>query len=163
MQRLVTVPEEREPPTWLLAGLRLVDPGAEVVYIGRGDWWVGVVATPNRHRRRFGLRLLRRQRGKWRPDPALVRQALLALQGFSVIATYTGDPTGAWIDDFARRDHEWRYQSNLSQYHLAEKELDEEPARIQAAASRIVDARGREAHRAARAPLVVPVTRGLPS
>jgi hypothetical protein len=159
----VTVPTERDAPAWVLAGLRAIDPTAEVVYVGEGRWWVGVVATPNKYRQRFGMRLLRRTRRQMRPDPAIVRQGLLACEGFSMVAEYEGDPNGAWIDDFARRDHEWRYESDKDQFLVEERFRDGERKRIEQEAHALLDAQGRDIHRSiVRGRIVVPVTRGLP-
>jgi hypothetical protein len=160
----VAVPIEREAPAWLVEQLRGVDPTVALVYMGEGRWWLGTVTTPNRHRYRTGMRLLKRTRRSAHRDPWLYRQALLTCQGFVLIAEYAGEPSGAWVDDFARRDHEWRYQSAKDQYLVEEAHEEGRDQRIQARAQGLLDAQGRDIHRSqVRGRIVVPVTRGLTS
>lgn len=157
----VAVPVERTAPAWLLAQLRRVDPTVDLVYVGEGKWWLGAVTTPTRFRYRTGMRLLRRALRSARPLAAIARQGLLVCQGFTLITEYQGDPSGAWVDDFARRDFEWRYHSDRDQYLVDERAELGRLAGIRARAEQLLGLAGRALHRMSRGRIVVPVTRGI--
>ncbi len=93
-ERLIDIPEIREPSADLLRRLRTLDSRAEVVYLGNGVWLVGRVKTES-HRRieaRSEILSLRVEDGF--PDterlPEL-RQAILKEQGFGQVVRTDGE------------------------------------------------------------------------
>lgn len=101
-QRLVhhDNPEGRQTPLLLLSMLRAMDPQIELVYVGRGVWWLGGV-RPNAERARKGEMILKQMEALQiasRSVPSIQQNIMLGkllLQGFARIATYfcQGDPT----------------------------------------------------------------------
>lgn len=81
------LPTVREPPEDVLRRLREVNPRAELVYVGEGEWWLGEVKK-NSPRRLGGLRTLERlyKQGPYNPKAAL--QARLKMQGFGFVGSY---------------------------------------------------------------------------
>lgn len=106
VRRLVDVPEERTAPTALLRALREIDPSAEIVYAGDGDWMVGRV-QPNAERYRMGAYAAGLELDNPRPNPAALRDAHLQMQGFAVVETFhfQGEPTSEVVHDFRFRSH----------------------------------------------------------
>jgi hypothetical protein len=111
VNRLVAIPQSREPPPDLLRRLRAIHPRAELVYIGDGEWWVGIV-EPNEHRRQTGARILAREWAQDHPDWGVLRMGALLVQGFSYCGSWVfdGEPTAKLVHDFAEADWMWREQ-----------------------------------------------------
>lgn len=90
LRRLVTIPEEREPPPECLAALRDVSERAEMVYAGNGLWWLGVVVddTPAVRSGEDLVDVCReRERSGKDVRVASWRKALLMCQGFRMLAS----------------------------------------------------------------------------
>ena len=130
MVRHVTVSSERDTPLDVLALLRQIDPTLELIYIGNGQWWVGAVTAPNKHRYRSGFRIMQRVLKALDPDPCLAMHAELECQGFALIAAWRGEPGGHLVDDVRRRDWEWRYDPDRSAYHEEERQHESRLARL---------------------------------
>lgn len=129
-------PSERTCPPEVLRGLRAVDPAAELLYLTRGTWLLGVVRwnwervescaktlgmiRHNVTRMEYGItpaEQTERARGN------AERQALLQLgmQGFRPIVRYAWrDPDGSMVNDFRVRD--WLYRCLAEQ--TAEAAMD---------------------------------------
>lgn len=103
-RRLVDYPGDRPPPEHLLRGLREIDPVAEMVYIGHGDWLVGRV-QPNNERYVLGAYAARLELSHPNPNLEALRDAQLQMQGFAAVATwhFEGEPTSIVVEDFRRR------------------------------------------------------------
>ena len=106
-ERLIDIPETREPSPDLLRRLRELDSRAEVVYVGNGMWYVGRVKpdAPRRITARREILNLRESDGfpdeeRW---PKL-RQALLKEQGFGVVVRekIQGEPDDILVAEFTR-------------------------------------------------------------
>lgn len=126
-------PGGRAPDPALLRDLRDIDPQAELLYLGRGFWILGVVKH-NRIAVRSAERRLKRlyqtlhtAAARFRKDPALqvewasrILQARLASWGFRPIATYQvqGWPSSEILNDFRIRD--WKHQ------HFTQREAEAE-------------------------------------
>lgn len=127
--RLIDVPVERETPLDVLAACRAIDANAELIYIGEGRWWLGSVSVPNKYRQRTGLRLLGRELRRDHPDAGVCRQGSLMVQGFALIAEYPA-ADGAMVDDFRRRDWQYRYDHNQNGFVQGELAEDRRRANI---------------------------------
>ena len=111
----VQFPRVREAPAHVVRGLRAVDPMADLLYVGEGQWVLGVV-RPNRITHAQAVRTLdsvtqtlstgARHTAETR---GAVWTAELALQGFRPVALYTTpEPTEAIVRDFQRADFLYR-------------------------------------------------------
>lgn len=156
--RLIDVPVERETPLEVLAACRVIDPSAELLYIGEGRWWLGSVSVPNRHRRRTGMRLLAREGKAAHPDAGVCRQGVLMLQGFALIGEYE-QADGALVDDFRRRDWQYRYDHDQNDYVAGERQEESRIARIGSQVREKVQLEGRSIFRRfVRGGISVPVS-----
>jgi hypothetical protein len=118
-------PSERTCPPAVLRDLRTIDPAAELLYVGRGRWWLAVVRWDWNIVRDAAkvLRLLRQgvtrmeygiawseqlERAKSNAERATMMR--LGVQGFrGPIAEYTyRDPDSRIVEDFRLRD--WNYR-----------------------------------------------------
>jgi hypothetical protein len=117
--RLTTVSTFRDAPPEVVAEFRAVDPRAELLYLGRGKWWVGLVYTniPLIQDGRRELIALGQDvdafgvnRTAW---PSL-RTAMLKSQGFRKVHLWDIDKDGNWIryERFAG-DPPWGYLLNM--------------------------------------------------
>lgn len=93
-ERLIGIPEIREPSADLLRRLRTLDSRAEVVYLGNGVWLVGRVRTESRRRidARSEILSLRVEDGF--PDTGRLpelRQSILKEQGFGQVVRTDGE------------------------------------------------------------------------
>ena len=110
--RLIHIPgQEREPSAELLARLRVLDPRAEVLYIGHGHWLLGHVNENEEHGARvtMGQRMaLRIMEGDGFPFDesrwAALRQARMYLQAFHVVSDLEiqGEPDGQLVEELRR-------------------------------------------------------------
>jgi len=147
-------PGGRTPDPSLLRDLRDIDPQAELLYLGRGFWILGVV-NPNRIAVRSAERRLKRlyqtlntATARFRKDPALqvewasrILQARLASWGFRPIATYqvAGWPGSAITNDFRIRD--WKHKHFTAREAAAEfMEATSHDAALEKKQARIVEA-----------------------
>lgn len=120
MRNHLDLAADRTPPAHVLAGLRAVDPDADLHYVGEGVWMLGVVrarsrqAEGGRPRRLSALKILQQERKKLVPDKANVLLAEAMLRDFFEIARYRvqGEPTSAIVHDFAERDWMWKYRAD---------------------------------------------------
>lgn len=149
LERAVGV--EREAPTDLLHRLRVIDPTAELVYMGRGVWWLGRV-VPNRVLRSAGDRkvgavaqVTRRRRPTAQEHRAhLVGR--LQQHGFQFTAEYAvNDPDGAILTDQQVMDFLYRTLTDGERDVLADR--DEVRRRAEAHAELTDDARATDAWR----------------
>jgi len=110
MDRLIDLPEERVCPEGLLRQLRQVDPAAELIYVGEGEWWLGVV-KPNTFRRAQGDAILGREWRKDQPSWDQLRYGQLMRQGFAFCGTWTflGEPTGQIVHEFRESTWLWTH------------------------------------------------------
>ena len=128
--------EARPTPLLLLAELRTIDPRAELVYVGGGDWWLGAI-NPNDERTRKGQLILQQMDaldGVIREKPSIRRNIMLGrllVQGFARIAVYhaVGEPSGTvtvlhgtpdayettMYRDFEERDTVYRHEEKRRQ------------------------------------------------
>lgn len=89
MQRLVSVPEDRDQPLDCLRALREVSERAEMVYAANGMWWLGVVAddTPAIEEGYGLLSVCREREAAGKPvRRATYLKAELMTQGFRLLA-----------------------------------------------------------------------------
>ena len=106
-ERLIDIPETREPSLDLLRRLRELDSRAEVVYVGNGMWYVGRV-KPDAPRRIIARReILNIKESDGFPDEERwlkLRQALLKEQGFGVVVmeTIRGEPDDILVAEFTK-------------------------------------------------------------
>lgn len=96
-ERLTTVATELEAPPEVVRAFREVDPRAELIYIGKGKWWVGLVYEdiPLIHIGRRELENIKKQGGASWPT---VRMAQLKAEGFRRVILW----------DIDKRTKEWR-------------------------------------------------------
>lgn len=150
MQRLVRFNnlEGRPTPLLLLASLRDIDPTAELVYVGGGEWWLGAVRT-NESRAVKG-RLIIEQMDKLenavQHHPSIVRNRCLGqllLQGFARIASYKGPGEASGVltvmttpeymttilEDFRERDFHYRRDQGKQQLEATKADLSGEAQR----------------------------------
>jgi hypothetical protein len=127
---LVDLPQAREAPEHVRRGLRLLDPTAEVIYMGDGVWLVGTV-RPNTVRRGIAERRLntfvRAVSGGKRMSKRGIRKAraeLLALQGFQPISEWHGDISGRVIEDFIRSRWLMEHTSDDELFRQMDAETD---------------------------------------
>jgi len=122
MDRLIDLPELREPPPALLAQLREIDPLAELIYVGEGEWWLGVV-KPNTFRRAQGDALLGREWRKSVKDWQQLRYGQLMRQGFAFCGTWVieGEPDGRIVNDFRESTWLWAHDRDRVEDTLLEK------------------------------------------
>lgn len=94
--RLTDVPTELDaPPEWVRA-FREVDPRTELIYIGKGKWWVGIVYEdiPLIHVGRAELEAMKGQDVPWETR----RLALLKAAGWRRVLLWDVDPvTKDWV------------------------------------------------------------------
>lgn len=128
MQSRVYFPSERTCPPAILAGVRAVNPMAELLYAGHGNWLLGVVrfswpayqeawnTLAHLDQTVTSLPYIGGTAQENRPE--LIERARsnatkrayyrLALQGFRFIGVYRGDPSGRIVRDYEYRDFEYR-------------------------------------------------------
>ncbi len=118
-------PSERTCPPEVLRGLRGIDPAAELLYVGRGRWWLAVVLwdwqivcsaawclrqlRAGVTRMEFGIEWKEQlERAKSNAERAMMMR--LGVQGFrGPIAEYHyRDPDSRIVEDFRLRD--WNYR-----------------------------------------------------
>lgn len=114
-----SAPLGRTPPDDLVARLREINPEAELLYIGKGKWLLGLV-RPDGFRRRMALARIAKltkilERAYLLPEEVKRAAALrlwkarLHAEGFKDIALYqTGDPDGSIVEDL--REREWTFR-----------------------------------------------------
>jgi hypothetical protein len=158
---LVDFPVLREPPQHVLAGLRAIDPTADLVYFGRGRWLLGSV-RPNAELRETSERIYRRalrllaialNNPTFNFNPGNARRlfgrvdfAVLGMQGFRFVHEYVvqGELSSAIVHDFAKAD--WLYRTLTDDAVDALLNAPKE-ARRQASRADLRDpARARDAH-----------------
>lgn len=153
VERLVAV--EREAPEHLLRRLRVIDPTAELLYLGRGEWVLGVM-TDDPRVRMAGKRLVQScervaaklrakdithdHRRRWRMG--LARQL-----GFRLTAEYEirGEPTAAIVRDQEAMDFLHRTLTMQGVTDL--NDLDDVRRKAEAHADLTDDHRARDAWR----------------
>lgn len=104
----IALPGTREPPSWLLAELREIDPTVDLHYTGHGYWLLGAV-KPNRERREIAQKI-KGQRSRSTRSYSRWLLPELALEGFGLIGYWhiQGEPDGRIVNDFRRTDHAYR-------------------------------------------------------
>jgi hypothetical protein len=138
MLRLVDFSSPRVTPLDLLGRLRDIDTNAELLYIGEGIWWTGVVRW-NAMRYAAGQKVMQTQaeRHVFAQSNALtVAMASLMMQGFGLVLDHRiqGEPDARIVQDFAEAD--WWYRHYRSLDHRFEeilKQSEKVPERLRAA------------------------------
>jgi hypothetical protein len=126
---LRTMPAEgREAPALLVAAIKAIDARAELVHVGGGHWWLGVVDS-NDHREQQGEVILKfeHERGA-SANPRNVMLGELLREGFARVNGYTtdGDPSDEVTDydgnrvsilaDFQERDFWWNHDGGKAKF-----------------------------------------------
>lgn len=114
-ERLIDIPEMREPSAVLLRQLRELDARAEVVYVGHGVWLVGRVKPESQRRIDARREILSLRVEDGFPDTGRLpelRQALLKEQGFGQVVRTDGldgnpppiygEPDGVLVSEFRK-------------------------------------------------------------
>jgi len=110
--RLTTVSTFRDAPPEVVAEFRSVDPRAELIYVGRGKWWVGLVYTdiPLIYQGRRELVAIQESGGASWPS---LRLSMLKAQGFRKVHLWDLDEAGNWIRyERFEGDPPWGYLLN---------------------------------------------------
>lgn len=158
---LVDFPQLRIPAPHVVAGLREVDPTAEIVYFGRGRWLLGSVRPstllrePAERVLRSALRMLdiALHNEKFTFNPANARRlfgrvdfAVLALQGFRFVHEYRvqGELSSAIVEDFRKAD--WMYRTLTDDAVDQMLNAPKEAKRVASRLDLIDPARARDAH-----------------
>lgn len=151
-------------PREIIEGLRTVDRGADLAYLGAGRWLL-VVKKPHNSIRQQGAAtmldaLTAELRNGTEKSTAQIKQraryALLAYYGYSPVAQYDvqGSPDSAIVDDFRRRD--WLYRTTSDDALFRAIDAPQQAAIAQARADMQDPARHRDAYRHAfKAPVSV--------
>jgi len=161
MKQFVEYPQLRLCPTHVLAGLRAIEPTADLLYFGRGRWILGCL-KPNPFAIAQGEKILKNalwlevfthNNPRFTINPAHRRRiagrvelALLAIQGWKFIGEYLlrGSPDWAIVDDFQRAS--WMYEHTTDAAFFAALDQPHEQ-RVAASRADLTDpARGRAAH-----------------
>lgn len=113
MKRRIDLPALYDPKPSVLRACRQIDPAAELIYIGEGEWWLGVV-KPNAHRRRTAAAILAHEWRKDHPSFENLRLGHLMLQGFSFLNTFhsVGELTDGVAEWLAEADHWYRHATD---------------------------------------------------
>lgn len=151
----VAVGVERAAPDPVLRGLRVIDPTAELIYLGHGRWLLGRV-VPHEPIRKAGERLAaschRATKNRNTASRSLAQSdydrnllAQLRLRGFQPTTEYRvyGEPTGAIVRDQEVMDFLYRTLSDASVDALADE--DQTHRKATARADLTDEARGRAA------------------
>lgn len=146
---------ERSAPAVLLHQLRQIEPTAELVYMGQGEWWLGSVQpSTTQTMREAGARKMRAVNAqtamtKLTADAIRMhRVGRLQQQGFQVINKYEGEPSGRIVKDLIEADWRWKLCSN--QYRLDEWMYGRRRREQEAARAEMTDpARARDAWKTA--------------
>ena len=139
--------EGREPSPLLVAALRGIDSRAELIHVGEGHWWLGVV-QPNDHRTQQGRVILgfEEKRGI-RANPRNIILGTLLMEGYGRINGYIveGDPAGTVTDydgnvttileDFRERDYWWNKDGGKAKVQERLDASAGEPERLEAKAA----------------------------
>lgn len=95
LSRLTDVPTSLEAPPEVVRGFREIDPRAELIYIGKGKWWLGLVNTdiPLVHAGREEMVQIQAEGGApW----ASHRLAWLKMAGFRRVLLHCVLPDNSW-------------------------------------------------------------------
>ena len=118
IERFIDIEAEKPTPDDVLVRLREVHPMAELVYVGKGWWWSGIVKpeAPAREIARTALEKMRGSSGVIDPRrwaESLIRRWTLQEQGFALCGKYRfGDEGPEWdaiVKDFTFAD--WAYRN----------------------------------------------------
>lgn len=138
---LLQWPVSRESPPHVVAGLREVDPTAELLYFRNGRWFMGTV-RPQRDLILRATRIVARALGVIARHVAQSKTGgrvtvdrrsrdrlelfLLAMQGFRPIAEYVlhGEPDSAIVNDFRYRDWRYRHESDNEYWRKMDEALE---------------------------------------
>lgn len=121
------LPAVYDAPVAVLRDLRVIDPQADLLYVGQGQWLLA--CWPARHtmedggaaRRLDGIRMLHEARRTAHTPWNLVRTGLLAAHGAAQIVLYTpgtggpaksqllGSPDSSIVHDFRERNWQWMH------------------------------------------------------
>jgi hypothetical protein len=118
------------PTDDILTDFRAVDARAELIGIGGGVWWLGVM-KPADTRVKIALAMLK-SLDRRPPSPTTVARrmrAILALHGFAYVATYDVGPAGTLgqreVDDFRIRERNFVTRADATfEQHLNESSTD---------------------------------------
>jgi hypothetical protein len=123
----------RLAPDTLLRQLREIDEDAHVIYLGEGEWALGVVAPAHMERRERAVNLIRRANTLplEKQNPAVMRLARAAQQGFRVVGRYSEADmvSGFMVEDFRVADFVYRQGRDAAFERLldnCEADVDEE-------------------------------------
>jgi hypothetical protein len=148
MDRLIDLPEPRVCPESLLAQLREVDPAAELIYVGEGEWWLGVV-KPNTFRRAQGDAILGREWAKDQPSWEQIRYGQLMRQGFAFCGTwhFIGEPTAKIVQEFRESTWLWAHDRDQAEDTIFEAPERQQQANLRAMMKDRLHADGRSVYR----------------
>ncbi len=132
IERFIDVYAEKPTPDDVLKRLREVHPMAELIYVGAGWWWVGIVKpeAPAREIARAALEGMRGDAGiidfrKY--SPKITRRWQLQEQGFALCGKYRfGDEGPEWdaiVKDFTFAD--WVYRNWGAENETIRAQIDE--------------------------------------
>lgn len=160
MQQFVEYPQLRRCPPHVLAGLRAIEPTADLLYFGRGRWLLGYTKYDQRLvaegeqilKRALWLEEISRHNPRFTINPAHKRRiagrlelALLVIQGWRYVAEFQrqGSPDSSIVNDFQQADWMFRNTSDADFFAMLDQPHDE---RVAAARAELTDpARGRSA------------------
>lgn len=160
MRQFVEYPQLRICPAYVLAGLRAIEPTADLLYFGRGRWLLGYLKRDARLiaegekilKSALWLEAISRNNPRFTINPAHQRRvagrvelALLAVQGWRFIGEYQrrGSPDWSIVEDFRRAD--WMFRHLTDDQFFAMIDAPREQRIAQARADLADPARGRAA------------------
>jgi hypothetical protein len=126
LSRLTDVPTSLEPCPDVVRGFREVDPRTELIYIGKGKWWVGIVHSDIPLIRAGEEEMAQIQASGGAPWTG-IRLAWLKMRGFRRVLLHTVLPDkswggltrihnemswGHWLSRFRLQDYIYRHHTN---------------------------------------------------
>ncbi len=149
VERFIDIQVEKETPDRVLLLLREVHPMAELLEVGQGWWWVGIV-KPDAPAREIARATLERMRGKAgiidfrKYPPKVVRRWLLQEQGFALCGKYRfGDEGPEWdaiVKDFTFADwvyRNWGAENETIKMQIADSGVLDDHVRMRARAATV--------------------------
>lgn len=132
-----------DPPAAVLRDLRAIDPQADLVYLGQGQWLLAV--WPERHtlpdggaaRRLDGIRTVHQARRTAHTPWTMLRTGLLMAHGAAQVVLYTpgeggparsqllGAPDSSIVEDFRERNWQWMQNRTAFRAQIAAQLVDE--------------------------------------
>ena len=149
IERFIDIQVEKETPEFVLMLLLEVHPLAELLEVGQGWWWVGIV-KPDAPAREIARATLERMRGNAgiidfrKYSPKVVRRWLLQEQGFALCGKYRfGDEGPEWdaiVKDFTFADwvyRNWGAENETIRGQIQESGVLDDEVRLKARAATV--------------------------